>query len=289
MRSPNAALGPLSAPQGVTVLGPRWAAPAIQPDASAMEQVLDNIGVVLVHPKVAGNIGWSARGMKNMGLSRLVLVDPVEYEFEEVKPFAFGAEDVLKGASIVGSLKEALRDTELAIGTTRRIGKRRRPSHYLRDAAPKIISAARNNTVAVVFGSEQSGLSNEELALCDTVVTIPEETDYPSLNLSHAVTIVCYELYLARQTEALRPLLDLATREKVEGMYEHIRGVLAEIGFDKAGERDLLDNVMTSLKRLFGRTGLEQHDVNAIRGICRRVEKLMESLPEPQDENLSLP
>jgi len=239
-----------------------------------MAEALDNIRIVLVNPKVPGNIGWCARGMKNMGLSRLVLVNPVDYRFEEVKPFAFGAEDVLKGASIVGSLREALQEAELAVGTTRRIGKKRRPSYYLRDAAPRIVSAARNNTVAVVFGSEQSGLTNEELALCDTIVTIPEETDYPSLNLSHAVTIVCYELYLAGQGDTLLPLLDLASREHIEGMYEHVRSALSAIGFDKAGERDLLENAMTSLKSLLGRTGLEHHDVNAIRGICRRMEKV---------------
>jgi TrmH family RNA methyltransferase len=249
-----------------------------------MAEALDNVEVVLVNPKVAGNIGWSARGMKNMGLSRLVLVDPVGYRFEEAKPFAFRAEDILREARVVDSLEEALREVPLAVATTRRMGRRRRPSYFLRDAAPRIISAARSNRVAVVFGSEDRGLSNAELSLCDMVVTIPEETDYPSLNLSHAVTIVCYELYVASQKEALPPLLDLALREEVEGMYEHLRRTLFEIGFDKAGERDLLENVMASLKRLFGRAGLEQHDVNAIRGICRRVDGIVELLTERQGE-----
>ncbi len=242
-----------------------------------MAGALDNIRIVLVSPKVPGNIGWCARGMKNMGLSHLVMVKPVEYRIEEVRPFAFRAEAILDRASIVGSLQEALQEVELAVGTTRRIGKLRRPMLYLREAAPKIVSAARNNAVAVVFGSEECGLSNEEIALCDTILTIPEETDYPSLNLSHAVTIVCYELYLASVSEHLPPLLDLATREHVEGMYEHIRNALAAIGFDKAGGRDLLKNAMISIKRLLGRTALEHHDVNAIRGICRRIESVVES------------
>jgi len=251
-----------------------------------MAGVLDNVRIVLLNPKVPGNIGWSARGMKNMGLSGLALVNPVEYRFEEVKPFAFGAEDILEGACVFGSLREALREAALAVGTTRRIGRRRRAIYVLREAAPKIVAAARSNTVAVVFGNEERGLSNAELSLCDTVATIPEETDYPSLNLSHAVTIVCYELYLASQSDSLLPLLDLASREKVEGMYEHVRRTLAEIGYDKAGGRDLLENIMTSLKRLFGRTGLEQHDVNSIRGICRRVEKIMEFLPDRGGEDV---
>ncbi len=245
-----------------------------------MGKALDNVWVVLVNPKVSGNIGWSARGMKNMGLSKLALVNPVEYRYEEAKYFAYGAEDVLEGARVFGSLEEVLGETEFAVGTTRRIGRRRRAIYFLRDAATKIVSAASANVVAVVFGSEDRGLSNAELSLCETVVTIPEETDYPSLNLSHAVTIVCYELYVASQSESLPPLLNLASREKVEGMYEHVWRTLAALGFGKAGERDLLENVMTSLKRLFGRTGLEQPDVNAIRGICRRVEDKLGLLPD---------
>ena len=247
---------------------------------SRMSETLDNIRIVLVSPKAAGNIGWSARAMKNMGLSRLVLVNPVEYKPEEVKPFAFRAEEILEKAAIVGSLQEALQEIHVAVGTTRRVGKVRRPMDYLREAAPKIVSAARDKIVAVVFGGEQSGLSNEEIALCHTVVTIPEETDYPSLNLSHAVAIVCYELYLASVSENLPPLLDLATREQVEGMFEHIRRTLAAIGYDKSGGRDLLENIMLSLRRLLGRTGLETHDVNAIRGLCRRIETVAELSPD---------
>ncbi len=231
-----------------------------------MTEVLDNVSVVLVNPKVPGNIGWSARGMKNMGLSKLALVNPVAYKFEEAKTFAYAADDVLEEARIFGSLEEALREAALAVGTTRRVGRRRRAIYFLRGAATRIVSEARANTVAVVFGNEERGLSNAELSLCDTVVTIPEETDYPSLNLSHAVTIVCYELYVASQSDSLPPLLNLASRENVEGMYGHVRWTLARIGFDKAGGRDLLENVMTSLRRLFGRTGLEQHDVNSMRG-----------------------
>jgi tRNA/rRNA methyltransferase len=241
-----------------------------------MAEPLDNIRIVLVNAKAAGNIGWSARAMKNMGLSRLVLVNPVDYKFEEVKPFAFRAEEILEAVALVGSLQEALQGVQLAVGTTRRFGKVRRPMYYLREAAPKIVAAAKNSAVAVVFGGEQSGLSNDEIALCDTIVTIPEETEYPSLNLSHAVAIVCYELYLAIMSESLPPLLDLATREQVEGMFEHVRRTLAAIGYDKSGGRDLLGNIMISLRRLLGRTGLETHDVNAIRGLCRRVEKVAE-------------
>ncbi len=254
-----------------------------------MAGALDNVWVVLVNPKVPGNIGWSARGMKNMGLSRLALVAPVEYRSEEARRFAYAAEDVLEEARVFGSLEEALRDAAIAFGTTRRLGKRRRATYFLRDVAPRIVSEARANTVAVVFGNEKRGLSRAELSLCDAVVTIPEETDYPSLNLSHAVTIVCYELYLASRGDAFPPLLALASREKVHGMYEHLRRTLAEVGFGKAGGRDLLEKVMISLKRLFGRTGLEGRDVNAIRGICRRVEEKLGLLPSSRDDDVPAP
>jgi tRNA/rRNA methyltransferase len=248
---------------------------------------LDNIRIVLVSPKAPGNIGWSARGMKNMGLSRLYLVNPVEYQPEELKPFAFGAEDVLKEARVFSSLREALTEAQLAVATTRRTGKDRRPSYYLREAAARIVSAARTNVPAVVFGGEQSGLSNEEIALCDTIVTIPEESTYPSLNLSHAVTIVCYELYLASQSELLLPLLDLASREEVEGMLEHVRRALATMGYEKEGERDVLEIITSSLKRIFGRSGLERRDVNAIRGICRRIQTITALLHDERERNSS--
>lgn len=248
-----------------------------------MADALDNILIVLVNPKVAGNIGWSARGMKNMGLSKLFLVNPVEFSPDELKPFAFGAEEIVRDARVFGSLGDALREAQVAVGTTRRLGRKRRGTYYLREAASKILPVARNNTVAVVFGGEQSGLSNEELSLCDMVVTIPEKTDYPSLNLSHAVTIVCYELYLASQSESLVPLLELASREELEGMFEHIRQTLASLGYDKAGERDLLESITTSLRRIFGRTGLEPADINTLRGLCRRIGKVAELLPKQTD------
>jgi len=249
-----------------------------------MGEALDNIRVVLVNPKVPGNIGWSARAMKNMGLSQLVMVNPVEHRFEDVKLFAYGAEDVLKRARVFGSLTEALRDVHLTVGTTRRLGKKRRPSHLLRDAAEKIVATARDTTVALVFGCEDKGLTNDELSLCDMVVTIPEESDYPSLNLSHAVAIVCYELYLASRTEPQAPSLDLASREEIERMYEHLGRTLAGIGYERTGDRDLLKNIMTSFRRLFGRAGLERHDINAIRGLCRRIEKVSGLAPNERDE-----
>jgi tRNA/rRNA methyltransferase len=119
------------------------------------------------------------------------------------------------------------------------------------------------------------------------VMTIPEESDYPSLNLSHAVTIVCYELYLAGEGDELGPLLELVSREEVEGMYEHLRRALAAMGYGKAGERDLLENITRSLKRLFGRAGLERHDVNAIRGLCRRMENVVELLGDRSEGGIS--
>lgn len=254
-----------------------------------MTHSLSNIWIVLDHPRVIGNIGWSARGMKNMGLSNLALVNPVEYQLGEIKQFAYAAEDVMEAARVFESLEEALRDMQFVIGTTRRVGRNRRPTAYMRDVAPEIVSAAVKNKVAVVFGSEDSGLTNADLSFCDRVVTIPEETDYPSLNLSHAVTLVCYELFLAGQSETFPPLLGLASREEVQGMYDHVRRVLAAIGYDRCGERDLLENILGSLKRLLGRTGLEKHDVNAIRGLCRRIELIAESLAEHVDEDASAP
>ena len=259
------------------------------PELYVMAEPLDNIRIVLVNPKAPGNIGWSARGLKNMGLSRLYLVNPVEYPMEEVKPFAFGAEDVLKEARVFGSLREALSEARFAVATTRRTGKHRRPSYYLRDGAARVVAAAQTNIVAVVFGGEQSGLSNEEISLCDTIVTIPHESTYPSLNLSHAVTLVCYEIYLASQGEPLLPLLDLASREEVEGMLEHVRRALSAMGYEKEGERDVLEIITTSLKRIFGRSGLERRDVNTIRGICRRIETITALLHEERERNVPGP
>jgi TrmH family RNA methyltransferase len=157
---------------------------------------LDHIQVVLSHPSEPRNIGAACRAMKNAGISRLVIVTDRRIDFRAAEPLAVGAGDVLQNARVLSDLREALADSALAAGLTRRVGQRRKPVSFSpRQLAGKMVRA--QGTVSAVFGNEQAGLSDSELQLCHMAVGIPTSPGLPSLNLSHAVQVVAYELYLA--------------------------------------------------------------------------------------------
>lgn len=229
---------------------------------------LKHISIVLVEPKGPGNIGSVARAMKNTGFSSLVLVNPVDFMVEEAYSMACGAKDLLLRAKVFKTLEEALKGYHFIVGTTRRKGKGRHPTHPFKEVAPRILEFATRNRVAILFGREDKGLKNEELARCGVLAEIPADEAYPSFNLSHAVLLCCYELFSHQQpvTSSVR----LASLEEIEGMYGHIERVLERLGY---GEKGLIETIMRNLRRLFGRTGLMRKEVNMIRGICSQVEK----------------
>lgn len=205
--------------------------------------------------------------MKTMGLSRLYLVNPKHFPDAAADAMASGATDVLAGATVCGSLDEALQGTVLAVGLTAR---RRDLSHTmqtLRESAPQIMAKATNAPVALVFGTEMSGLSNAELEKCQQLMTIPVNPEYGSLNLAAAVQVVAYELRLCSvDAVAVPDGFPLATFEEVDQFYAHLEQTLVKIDFlDPKHPKRL----MTRLRRLFARAGLEKEEVNILRGVLK--------------------
>lgn len=240
--------------------------------------LLNRIRIVLVQPSHGGNVGGCARAMKNMGLTRLVLVAPEDYPSPEATARAAGAEDVLERARICATLDEALADCQLAIATSAR--GRRIPWPVLAPdaAAQRIVTEAdAGHEVAVVFGRERTGLTNDELDRCRLLVHISVDPDFSSLNLACAVQVIAYELRRAServgeaQTGAAAALGEpLATHEEVLRFYEHLERVLVETGFlDPANPRLL----MRRITRLFNRVEMTTNEVNILRGILTSVNQ----------------
>jgi tRNA/rRNA methyltransferase len=243
--------------------------PAAEALRRGLPAVLDNIRVVLVEPQHAGNIGGVARAMKNMALSRLVLVNPADHLAMEARMMAMHALDILQQAQVVGSLSQAVADAGYVVGTTRRLGKSRQAQQTSRSIAPLLLELAASNPVALVFGREDSGLSNDELARCHELISIPAHPTFGSLNLAQAVLLVCYELYVSTATQPLPPPPTLATTAEIERLYTRMREVLHRIGFLHGSNPD---RMMGYFRRFFARHGLKSRDVKVFLGVFRQIE-----------------
>lgn len=231
---------------------------------------LDNVRIVLCQTSHPGNIGATARAMKTMGLSRLYLVNPAKFPDPEAVAMASGATDLLDEARVCTSLEQALAGCGLVIGLSAR---RRELSHApltARAAAQQAMQFAAGQQVALVFGTEMSGLSNAELILCQQLAMIPANPAYSSLNLAAAVQVLAYEL---RQSALGEPLLHgssfpAATHDEIEGFYAHLERTLVDIGFlDPAMPKRL----MPRLRRLFARARPEKEEINILRGILKSI------------------
>lgn len=240
-----------------------------------LESAAGNVKVVLVEPRSAGNIGSAARAMKNTGFTGLVLVNPVDYTkddaaLDEAFSMACNAGDVLKGAEVFPDLKGALEGSGLVAGATRRKGKLRTPLLTLDEAAVEILNFSTKNRVSILFGREDKGLKNEELKFCDILFEIPSDEAYPSLNLSHAVLMVCHRLF-TMEYPAEGPSFEAAPREEIEKMYVHLESALRALGYGKE-KGHLVTSIMRSMRRLLGRTRLMEKEVKMLRGIFTRIE-----------------
>lgn len=228
--------------------------------------------VVLVRPREEGNVGAAARAMANMGLSRLILVEPAAAIGGVARAFAVGARAVLEGAVRVASLREALAPFRRVVGTTstrdRSLGI---PLLAPRELPAWLAQDPPDTPAALVFGPEVGGLTNEELALAGAVVTIPCSPVQPTLNLAQSVLVLAYELFLAGgETPAAAAIEEPpATAEELDGLLDHAAGVLARVGFARD---DSFPGVLSDLRRLAARAAPNSRDVRILRGICRRVE-----------------
>jgi len=231
---------------------------------------LENIRIVLSRPSHPGNIGAAARAMKTMGFASLVLVQPRRFPDPDAAAMAAGADDILAGARVVETLEEALADCSLAAGLSARRRDLSHPASALRDAVPGLLAAAVAQPVALVFGNETSGLSNEELARCQRLVSIPANPAYSSLNLAASVQIACYELAVASggfEVAAARERM-AATGEDVAGFFTHLEATAVESGFlDPANP----GRFMERMRRLYARAGLEREEVKLLRGLLWRL------------------
>jgi tRNA/rRNA methyltransferase len=235
-----------------------------------MTPLLDNISIVLVDTRTPGNIGAAARCMMNMGLRRLILVDPPEDKDENARKLAAGAYEIVEKAAVFPALAEALTDHGFVIGTSRHAGRQRKNIRTPRAMAETVFPLLAKNRVAIVFGSEVNGLENKDLALCHEIAAIPSSDIFPSLNLSHAVMIIAYELFLASDAYIGQETGQLAPHEETEGFFLQLQETLQAIGFL---ERDHPERMMFSLRQLFGRSRMSSRDVSILRGILSAVDR----------------
>lgn len=259
-------------------------------DNAAVSAHLSHVRIVMVNTTLPANIGSALRAMKTMGLSKLVLVAPKTYPHPDIDALAAGATDLIEQIEIVETLADAIKDCHLVFGTSARSRTIPWPLLDARPAAEKSISAVVNDQqdVAVVFGREDRGLTNEELAMANYHVTIPVNTDYGVLNVAQAIQVICYEMRMAtlaavesaEDQAATMPVTDtesmqwdepLVTHELMEQFYPHIEKMLAEIEFLDPKNPRLLP---LRLRRLFGRIQLDRMEYHLLRGIFSRVQAL---------------
>lgn len=241
--------------------------------------MLDQIRIVLVNTSHTGNMGSAARAMKTMGLSQMVLVDPQAQPDDNAYALAAGASDLLAKARIVSTLDEAIADCGLVIGTSARSRTLSWPMLDPREAGEKLVTEGMQHPVALVFGRERTGLTNDELQKCHYHVAIPANPEYSSLNLAMAVQTLCYEVRMhwlqQEQIGETDMAVDYPSAEQLEGFYQHLEQTLLKTGFiadDHPGQ------VMSKLRRLFNRARPEAVELNILRGILTSVQK-----PRPQD------
>ncbi|OTG91564.1 RNA methyltransferase [Acinetobacter sp. ANC 3813] len=261
-----------------------------QIDNAAVSAHLSHVRIVMVNTTLPANIGSALRAMKTMGLCKLVLVAPKTYPHPDIDALAAGATGLIEQIEIVESLEEAIKDCHIVFGTSARTRTIPWPLLDARPAAELSLKAVseKQQEVAVIFGREDRGLTNEELAMANYHVTIPVNSDYGVLNVAQAIQVICYEMRMAAMAhveqganpDAQMHVTDdidmqwdepLVTHEQMEQFYPHIEKMLADIEFMDPKNPRLLP---LRLRRLFGRIQLDRMEYHLLRGIFTRVQAL---------------
>ena len=234
--------------------------------------MLNNVRIVLVQTSHPGNIGAVARAMKNMCLDQLVLVRPAQFPSADATARASGADDLLARARCCNTLEEAVAECGLVIGASARLRSLPWPEYDPRACAQQVHEASSHTPVALVFGREQSGLTNDELERCHALVHIPSNPDYSSLNLAQAVQVIAYEVYMAQQDgewQGSPPESPPCSAAEMERFFAHLEQTVTELGFyDPANPRQLLRR----LRRLFQRVHPDNNEMNILRGILSAAQ-----------------
>ena len=229
---------------------------------------LDSISILLVRPRYPENIGSVARAMKNMELTRLIVVGGCSPLHQDAHKLASGAEDILDRAEEFPTLREAISETGCVVGMTCRGGKERSPLLTPKDLMEELIPISEKNSIGLVFGSEREGLTNEELSLCHLFVRIPSADAFPSLNLAQAVMVLCYELFQT-STTIQKETGSLASSELLERMFENMERTLVAIGFLDAKHPK---RIMRVLRKIFGRSHMDEREVQILQGIWSKMD-----------------
>ena len=245
-----------------------------------MKNWKDNVHFVLVEPREPGNIGAAARAIKNMGFRNLSLVNPPS-NLDNANVLARNAVDVLNLSRTFGSFADAMSDKELVAGTTRRSGRKRGAFIPLEDGVSRLFRDAHDNRVAIVFGREDKGLYNEEIDECGFLMTIPASRSQPSVNLSHAVQIIAYELAKAGLEAGKSGDLTASAgprfvaQKELELLYRRMENAFKLIEYIPPGNEYLNKKIMQKMKHFLGRAGLIEWEYNMFHGICDHIERLV--------------
>ena len=237
--------------------------------------VLDRIRIVLSHTTHPGNIGAAARAMKTMGLSRLVLINPERFPHPDAETFATGANDLLESALVCDTLDEALAGTIFAVASTARHRDLAPEIVDCREASRRLVAEALTGEVALIFGTERSGLTVNEVSRCQSIAIIPTNWAYSSLNLAQAVQVFAYELRMSAvgvQSYA-QHVSELATHEEVEGFHEQLEEAFYATGFLDPKEPKRL---MQRMRRLIARARIEKKEINILRGFLSAIKSKVE-------------
>ncbi len=229
----------------------------------------ENIAIVLVETQIPENIGAVARAMNNMDIRRLILVRPKGFDLTGILRLAtVHSAEIINNMEIHDDLRAALGSFEYVVGTTARLGFLRPALTSPRTLASKLFSISANNRIAILFGPENRGLTNEQLRYCHMITNIPT-SDFSSLNIAQAVMIICYEIFNARGEPWGADVPRLANHFELEGMYDHLKAVLTKIGFLNPQNPE---RWMLNVRRFFSKFPLRANEVRTVRGICRQID-----------------
>lgn len=244
----------------------------------SVEQLLARTKVVLVHTSHSGNIGSAARAMKTMGLGQLVLVQPKQFPSDDATAMSSGATDVLEQCQVVETLEQAVADCGLVVGASARSRNLPWPLVNPRQMAAQALAVPEDTQIALVFGRERSGLTNDELARCNCHVNIPANEAYSSLNVASAVQVLCYELRMSALDTQNNPQAPWgvewdqppATSGQLEGLFNHWERLLVDIDFlDPNNPRTL----MSKIRRLLFKAQPDEVEANIMRGMLSHIDK----------------
>ncbi len=241
-----------------------------------MKPDFSNVYIILHSIENPGNIGSAARAMKNMGLNNMVLINPPDLEAEEAKKLAYMSYDIIEKATIVSSFDEAISLVDITVATTRRKGKWRERFMPPEEISELILVKKEVNKIGIIFGTEKTGLTNDEVVKCDYASEIPTVVDYPSLNISQAVMIYVYELYRAfMRTNNLKPFsspIKKASGREYRRLFERVMNLMKVFDISEGFE----NKFSKSLNRLFARTEWETKDIATFDAFLKHIEQYVE-------------